>query len=64
MFYKCRTQTVDFKEGRTVAIKVLEGEFNFTSWHLNDGFSMFQKSNAGSILTMQCLCVAIETKQK
>ena len=63
MFYKCRTQTVDFKEGRTVAIKVLEGEFNFTSCHLNEGFSMFLKSNAGIILTMQCLRAAIETRQ-
>ena len=54
---------VDFKEGRTVAIKVLEGEFNFTTWHLNDGFSMFLKYNAGSILTMQCLRAATETKQ-
>ena len=26
VFYKTRTQTVDFKEGRTVAIKVLEGQ--------------------------------------
>ena len=25
VFYKPRTQTVDFKEGRTVAIKVLSG---------------------------------------
>ena len=63
VFYKCRTQTVDFKEGRTVAIKVLEGEFNFTFLKLNDGFSMFLNSNAGSILTMQCLRAATETKQ-
>ena len=26
VFYKCRTKTVDFKEGRTVAVKVLEGK--------------------------------------
>ena len=26
VFYKSRTQTVDFKEGRTVAVKVLEGK--------------------------------------
>ena len=26
VFYKCRTKTVDFKKGRTVAVKVLEGK--------------------------------------
>ena len=26
VFYKARTQTVDFKEGRTVAVKMLEGK--------------------------------------
>lgn len=26
VFYKARTQRVDFKEGRTVAVKVLEGK--------------------------------------
>ena len=25
VFYKCRSKTVDFKQGRTVAAKVLEG---------------------------------------
>lgn len=29
VFYRPRTETVDFKEGRTVAVKVLEGTLLF-----------------------------------
>ena len=37
VFYKSRTQTVDFKEGRTVAVKVLEGKRLQTySFYLQD----------------------------
>ena len=35
VFYKCRTDTVDFKEGRVVAVKILDGKLPILSCLVN-----------------------------